>query len=161
MIGNIGYERRLQALERRAREIGYGVPNTAASWTPNFGGSGTPGTFTYGAQSGRYVRVGDLCFIEGIVQITAITVAPTGNMRIWGMPFTAVAINSGISFVYISNFNYTAAALQVTGVIQVGNSYADLYESFDNAGAVAVPAANFTNASCNMQFFGMYQIAGS
>jgi hypothetical protein len=35
MIGNIGYERRLQALERRAREIGYGVPEKAQSFTPS------------------------------------------------------------------------------------------------------------------------------
>jgi hypothetical protein len=34
MIGNMGYERRLQALERRAREIGYGVPGLWSAWTP-------------------------------------------------------------------------------------------------------------------------------
>ncbi len=160
MIGNIGYERRLQALERRAREIGYGVPNPAASWTPTFIGSGTPGTFTYASQSGRYVRVGDFCFITGVVAISAIPVAPTGNVRIGGLPYAAIA-NSAISFGYINNFNYSAGALQLTGLIGGGTNYILLFESFDNALAVEVPSANFINTGCNMQFFGMYQVSGS
>jgi len=131
------------------------------SWTPGFVGTGTAGTFTYFSQFGRYVRMGDLCFFNGVVAISAITVAPTGNMRISGLPFTASNTgNAGASFSFIGNFNYTAAALQLTGAIVAATNYISLYESFDNAAAVAAPAANFTNAACNLQFHGFYQVAG-
>jgi len=163
MIGNIGYELRLQALELKARSIGSGAPSPETSWTPFFfGDGGTAGTFTYASQVGRYTRMGQLCFIHGVVAISAITVAPTGTMYIAGIPFDAAAtINSGVAFTYISNFNYAAGALQLTGAIVASGNTIKLFESFDNAIAVAVPAANFTNASCNIQFFGMYQVSGS
>lgn len=164
MIGNIGYERRLQALERRAREIGYGVPTPSMPWTPFFfGDGGVGGTFTYSSQAGRYRRIGDICIVNGMVAISAIAVAPTGSMHIAGLPFTAASsgVNSGASFTFIYNFNYSVNAMDLSGVIlSAGNTIA-LYESFDNAAAVAVPAANFTNVNCNLQFFGMYQVAGS
>ena len=64
------------------------------AWTPALAGSGTAGTFTYSVQTGDYVRLGNTCFVRGRVRITAITVAPTGNLQITGLPFTSEAIGA-------------------------------------------------------------------
>lgn len=165
-FANLGYERRLQALERFMREIrgDHGAISIAA-WTPFFfGDGGTGGTFTYTAQTGRYTTIGGYCFIQGVVAISAIAVAPTGSMRIAGIPFTAANVantNGGISFSFIHNFNYAANAVQLTGVAISNENTISLYEAFDNGAAVAAPAANFTNTGCNIQFVGFYQIAGA
>lgn len=150
----LSLERKLQDLQSRARGIAWGV------WTPAFfGDGGTPGTFTYTAQVGRYTRLGNLCILQGIVAISAITVAPTGNMRIANLPLTINSvINGGVYFTYIGGFNYTAGATELLGAAVVTGNTISLYEAFDNAGAVAVPAANFTNPTCNLQFTGFYLV---
>lgn len=150
----VALEKKLQDLQTRARGTRWGV------WTPAyFGDGGTPGTFTYTAQVGRYTTLGSLCIIQGIVAISAITVAPTGNMRIANLPATVNSvINGGVFFTYIGGFNYSAAAVELTGATVASGNTISLYEVFDNAGAVPVPSANFTNAACNLQFTGFYLI---
>lgn len=89
--------RRLDALERRDRDRrGVELPLTASgTWTPVLEGSGTAGSFTYTVQAGTYTRVGDVVFFRLRVQISAITVAPTGNLQISGLPLTSVTIGGG------------------------------------------------------------------
>jgi len=131
---------------------------TEGAWTPEFAGTGTAGVFTYSNQSGRFMRYGSFCFFMGFITITAIITPPVGNMLITGLPFTAGVGGYGVSWTFISNFNYTAAALQLCGRITAAANYITLTESFDNIAAVAVPAANFTNATCSLGFTGFYQI---
>lgn len=69
MIGNIGYERRLQALERRAREISYGVPGIWSAWTPVLGQNGVVTSTPDGAC--RYCRIGNLVIASFRIVATA------------------------------------------------------------------------------------------
>lgn len=139
----------------------YPISPEIGTWTPAFAGSGTAGTFTYtAATAAYYTKIGNLVWFGGRVTISAISVAPTTNMRITGLPFTAKSdtVNSGaITFGFISNLDFSANAIQLTGVVVGGQSYIDLYEVFDNAAAVAYPAANFTNAACSIIFSGWYR----
>ena len=135
------------------------------TWTPEFAGSGTPGTFGHAAnsQKGYYVRQGNIAHIFGYLVINAITVAPTGVMAITGLPFaanSATNYRAGVDWGIIDNFNYTGAttAIQLTGVIVASGTSILLFESFDNGATVQVPAANFTNANCNLQFSATYLI---
>ncbi len=129
-----------------------------STWTPAYTGTLTAGTFTYVAQRGVYTRVGRLVYVYGRVVISAITGAPTGNITITGLPFVAEATHQHpVTFGYINQFNYAAGAMQLTGVVGAGDDVIALYESFDNGGAVAVPAANFTNAACDLIFSGVYR----
>jgi len=157
----LDHEKRIRELERsladlatRARDMRWGT------WQPAyFGDGGTPGTFTYAARQGYYTRIGSLCIIQGVLQISAITVAPTGNMRISNLPLTVgSSINGGVFFSFIANFNYSVNAVELNGAIVAGGNTISLYEAFDNAAAVPVPSANFTNANCNLQFTGFYQV---
>lgn len=134
------------------------------TWTPVLVGTTGAGTYTYVTQVGRYTRIGNIARIEGHINISAITGAPTGNMTITGLPFTSVNVlgtSGGVSFQFISQLKYTAASLQLLGLISVATSAIALYEVFTNAVAVAYPAANFTNAACNLVFQGTYQVSGS
>lgn len=143
--------RRLAALESKTRDVTH-------TWTPEFKGSTIAGVFTYTNQVGRAYVLGPLVFVQGVVAISAIGTAPTGVMSIAGLPLLVnTVLNGGVTFTYVSNFNYTAAALLLFGTIAAGGTAIDLKESFDNAAEANVPAANFTNVNCNLQFFGMYQ----
>jgi hypothetical protein len=128
------------------------------TFTPIFIGTGTAGTFTYTAQLGFYFKIGGMVFFWLRVTISAITVAPTGNMQINGLPFAAAATyHAPVSFGYINNFKNTALAIQLVGFVAAGASAIPLYESFTNGAAVQVPAANFTNAACDLMISGFYK----
>lgn len=169
---------RLRALELRLEALGgHGVPNQNTStgsnvvfnqmlvgdrgtWTPAFAGTGTAGVFTYTNQDGYYYNISNMLFVFGRILISAIGTPPTGNMRITGLPYVSNATYyGGLAFTWISNFNYTAAALALTANTGLSQQYFDLVETFDNAVRVSAPAANFTNAACELRFFGRVPLA--
>lgn len=159
-----GILRRLNALETRLEREKSEVPIVqTGTWTPAFAGLTTPGTFTYTSfRYGYWRRLGSVVHLSGAVQISAIPVAPTGNMAITGLPFTSVNLTgyrAGVDWAPIDNFNYAAGAMQLVGVIIENSAIIQLGESFDNAALVASPAANFTNVNCNLQFSVTYFIA--
>lgn len=134
---------------------------TTGSWTPAFTGTGVAGTFTYVNQIGRYTRISNQVVIHASIQISAITVAPTVNMTITGLPIASANVanlNYSLTFGYIDNFNYTNTAFDLTAAVAPNTTVINLYESFDNAAIAAVPAANFTNANCWLMLSGVYQI---
>jgi hypothetical protein len=59
------------------------------TWTPVIRGGTTSGTYTYEAArtGGRYVKVGNVVTISGVVRINTITSAGTGYLQIGGFPF--------------------------------------------------------------------------
>lgn len=159
-FSNLGYERRLQALERFMREIRGDRGATAlTAWTPAFAGSSTAGTFTYTIQTGLYCLVGNVCFVSLHLQISAITVAPVGNMRITGLPVTAAnvtSLNPAISPSFYTNINLSANCVQLCGQINPADTIIRLTETFDNAASADFPAASFTNATERIAMSGFY-----
>lgn len=166
---------RLDALERKIGKASIvSVPNQNLSetsdvtfnsilvglrgaWTPTFSGSTTAGVFTYTLQVGQYFVLSNNILLYGQIGISAIGTPPTGSMRIGGLPFMSNATHIGsLTFSRISNINYTAAALQLTALVNTNGQIASLWETFDNGGVVAYPAANFTNAAAQIFFTGMY-----
>lgn len=134
-------------------------PDNIGTWTPVFAGTGTAGVFTYTAQVGRYTRLGDQVHVHANIAISAITTPPTGTMRITGLPFTSAAgLQYSVRFGYVANFNYAAGAIDLTALVSPAQAYIDLYESFDNAAAQSAPAANFTNAACQLLLSAVYQV---
>lgn len=155
--------RRILALETQLERAGQQLSTfaTTGSWTPAFVGTGTAGTFTYVNQIGRYTRISNQVVIHASIRISAIAVAPVGNMTITGLPLTSANVtnlNYSLTFGYIDNFNYAANAIDLLAVVAPNTTVINLYESFDNAAIAAVPAANFTNANCWLMLSGVYQI---
>lgn len=151
-------KQRLAELETRPR-----IGSQRGTFTPTFAGTTIAGTFTYAVQRGVYRRYGDLVFVMAQCVITAITVAPTGNMVIADLPFVAgdggvagtlFAMTLGV----VSAVDYPASAVELTAFIQNGQDEAQLFYTRDNAGTVAYPAASFTNANANIMLSGWYPL---
>lgn len=141
----------------------YSISPANGTWTPTFFGTSTAGTFTYDSSNtiGYYTRLGNMVFVTARVTISAISVAPVGTMRIGGLPFTVradSANNVPAYFGNITNLDYSATAIELIGFFISGTTTIDLRESFDNAAAVAFPAAQFTNAACGIMVGGWYRV---
>lgn len=139
------------------------VPQFATgTFVPTFAGSTIAGTFTYLAagQKGFYTRIGNQVLIHAYIQISAIGVAPTGNMRIGGLPFASanVGLDFSITLGFVSNINMSANIIQLTAIALLNTAQIGLFEVFDNAATTAFPAANFTNANAAIELSGAYQI---
>jgi hypothetical protein len=136
-------------------------PGVVGTWTPTFVGSTIAGTFTYATQSGRYQRVGRRVYFEFDVAISAITVAPTGNMRIAGLPIVsgAAAGLGPVTLGFISNIALPAGKTQITALVPpVSLSYINLYTFQSNTGGAFYPATSFTNANCELIGGGWYEV---
>lgn len=107
------------------------------TWTPVLKGTGTAGTFTYTVQTGRYIKFNKWIIATGRIDISAISVAPTGNMRIGGLPFTvlnSVAIGT-VDIGLLSAYNLGATTAFLTGMPANNTTDIAFFETIDNAGA--------------------------
>jgi hypothetical protein len=134
------------------------------SFTPTLVGSGTAGTFTYVANVNvvEWTRIGNRVFFNGRVQISAIGVAPVGNMTIDGWPFAAVAdtnmaIAGGAGMIAWSA-NIVAGYTEVAGQFANGSSAMTLIESGDNLGLATVQGGEII-ATSQFRFQGNYRVA--
>lgn len=155
--------RRIAALEKtlaalQTREY---TPLTGAWPTdPELVGSGTAGSFTYADTGAEYTRIGNRCFFNGRCRVTATAVAPTGNLAITGLPFTAEASESVIAggCVFIQwNFNVAAGYTQVEGQILNGATSISIIRSGDNV-APAVVQGSEALTTFDLQFWGSYRV---
>lgn len=127
------------------------------TWTPTMLGSGTAGTPTYGAQVGRYTRIGETVFVEGRVTWNAHT--GTGNMVIGGLPFTVANVGNLVQYLalYPAVFTATAFTNPYCFIRLVGGGTTGTPSSFNNAtGAVAAQALP---GSGDITAIGTYRIA--
>lgn len=148
--------RRVEQLEQVERLL-----TTRNTFTPSIAGSGTAGTFTYLSQYGSYYRHGPTCHVQIYLEVSAVSVAPTGELRVTGLPFTAAAFNprafAAMTIGYLSSFNLSANCVQLTAYVQAGSTYIRLMEAFDNAATAAFPAASFQASGIVLS--GAYEVA--
>lgn len=153
--------RRLEHIETLSR-----IPYGTGTWAPVLVGSGTAGTFTYAASTaGTYTRMGNTIHVRGRVAITVVTVAPTGNLSVRGLPRTSATVTSGtaggVACVYWGKVNIGGGAkVYLAGWIQSASTQIDLAVS-DSAGGAAVfltGAAAGIAANSDLVFWGSYQI---
>lgn len=118
-----------------------------STFTPAFTGSGTAGSFTYSAQRGNYIKLFNYCFFHIYLEVSAVSVAPTTDLNITGLPFTSASgANgglSGCSIGYINSFNLSASKIMLTAYVEAGQTLIRLMEVQDNAATTRFPAASF------------------
>lgn len=62
-------------------------------WTPTLVGLTIAGTFVYAATTkGLWTRIGNTVFIRGRITLTSVSVNPTGNLTIQGLPLLPATI---------------------------------------------------------------------
>lgn len=138
------------------------------TFTPSLTGAGTPGTFTYtaGVRSINWTRIGNRVLFNGRIQITAITVAPTGAMSITGFPSTITAANTTFGAPGGADFGIWTINLPA-GYTQVSGQFIDSATSFllirsgDNVTPTNVDGAEIAlvGGVADFRFKGMYQVA--
>jgi len=166
--------RRLQADDARLRqtetkEVPGGIPGftsfyATGSFVPTLVGAGTAGTFTYVANVNlvEWSRIGNRVFFNGRVQISAIGVAPVGNMSINGWPYPAVA-DTNMAIAGTGNMsgwvaNIPAGYTQVGGQFTNGLSTMTLFDSGDNLALNVMQGAEIIATSA-FRFSGQYRVA--
>jgi len=159
-------DRRLTQTE--TKEVPGGIPGftsfyATGSFVPTWVGSTIAGTFTYTAASTlvEWARIGNRVFFNGRIVISAITVAPTGNLQVAGWPFAGVsdanmAIAGGGTFIFW-NMNVAAGYTQVELQFANGTSLAVVTRNGDNVAPSAVAGGELNVGDC--RFEGQYRVA--
>lgn len=123
---------------------------TATPWTPvlTFGGGST--LITYAVQTGFYLRIGNLVFVEMEILLTSKGTS-TGDAVITGLPLP-VAINSFMNSRWAL---ITFDATYTTAITAVSLSSAFLQQVGNNNAFIALKDTNFSD-NTNIFFSGMY-----
>lgn len=140
----------------------------AGQWTPILLGGGTAGTFTYDTANtaAEYQVDGDLCHISGRLRITAVAIAPTGNLVIAGLPLTPTAppINTGVCGVVElatwTGLTFPAGYVSVIGLIEPAAANIALIRNGSGQGAARVQGGEvgLIAAQIDFRFAGSYRL---
>lgn len=130
------------------------------TWTPAFIGTTIAGTFTYTTRIGRYRRIDDMVWIVGRVRISAISVNPTGNIQISGLPYTVNASVNGVGTIgYYGNVPVpTNGNGDLSLIATSSGTVLALYFKRTISGFSLYPAASFTDAAADIIFSVVYTV---
>lgn len=166
---NLAMQRQIQGLQNTLEVLrkSDAVLYATGTWTPTLIGLTIAGTFTYAATTaGNYTRLGNTVLLRGRINITTVTVAPTGNLTIQGLPITPATVTSGmagsITCTYWSVYGLGGGAnVYLAGWIQsAATNRIDLAVSQNGGGAAAFltgAVAAVANGS-DILFAGQYQV---
>ena len=90
------------------------------TWTPTVIGSATAGTATYGAQIGRYTKIGNRVYVNLTVSYSGGT--GTGNLQISGLPFASNSTTNNFQTLSIYAGSLTLSLLQIPVPLISANS---------------------------------------
>lgn len=152
-----------EVVERPGNISGFTSLYETGSFSPTWVGSTIAGTFTYTAASTlvEWSRIGDRVFFNGRIVISAIGVAPTGNLQIAGFPYAGVALSTmaiaGGANIFFWNLNVAAGYTHVAGQIANGASVLLLIRNGDNIAAQPVLGGELVVG--DNRFEGHYRVA--
>jgi hypothetical protein len=121
------------------------------SWTPALT---TPGTATYTAQTGRYIKIGKFVWVQGNLQIN--TIGTGAGAQVSGLPYLIGAVLCPITFGYFSGL--VPSVVYLSGYI---NASQDI-TTFTTLGAAGVTVNNgvvILTSGTNIYFSAWYQAA--
>jgi hypothetical protein len=117
------------------------------SWTPSVGG-----TATYTAQSGRYTKIGNKVFIEGIITINTIGTGSVGDIS--GLPFTTNA-SSPLGSISVGYYSVSATSITyISATLALGQNNINLRVAGNAGGSMG--AVTFFQNSASIYFTGQY-----
>ena len=97
------------------------------TWTPTIGGSTTNPSVTYGAQDGRYIKIGSLVWCYVRITTTARS-GGTGDFQIKGLPFTPASEYPGGMTGAYSNITQSANSTGLSLRVQANTNNVLLFE---------------------------------
>jgi hypothetical protein len=120
------------------------------TWTPVLQGSSTAGTYVYDTDrtAGVYRKVGNLVQVWGVYRVSSVTSAGTGDARIYGLPFSALAVTGSWARIPGLLRMQTGPTLANNGlfVFAEATTYLGMgLQAVDNWSAIAVTDADFVD----------------
>ena len=114
-----------------------GVPG---AFDPTLYGSTTDGSLTYTTQYGFYEIVGKRVNIDARIVINAVSTAPTGNLRLGGLPVEVANSTNyrGVLNVFTSGVNWGTGKTQVVGYANGNTRSIEFFAMQNNASFAAV-----------------------
>ena len=122
--------------------LGDGVNDTAANtlddyeegtFTPEYAGATTAGTYTYATRTGHYTKVGDM--VNATIKMTNITDSTegSGEINITGLPFTSENDGSFVcGSVVLDNFNTATGTVSLAVRLEANSTAMDIRETRDS-----------------------------
>ena len=153
-----------RVVERPGGVTGFDTFFAIGTWTPSLKGTTIAGTFTYTNQQGHYTRIGDLVSAFGRVTISAIAVAPTGNLRIAGLPITPTTLSEGkAGTTHVNDWNgitFGAGYTYMGGWVVNATAEIALTESGSNIADIFLPAAGLVlvGGTSELNFTATYRV---
>lgn len=126
------------------------------SWTPGFEFSGGSTGLTISSQSGSYTRIGDLCFFNAVVALSAKG-SSTGTARMTNFPFTAAA-PFGPCSIQFDNVTYQLLRNTVGAVMVNGGTVMTFRNYGDNVAEGTITDTSINN-NTSIRVRGFYWIA--
>ncbi len=110
------------------------------TWTPVLAGGTTAGSQTYfGAYTqGRYVKVGNIVMVSGIINLTAFDSATNGGMTITGLPFTASSGTNNSTAGFLANYKEVAAGASLQLGLSLPNAQSKLDIKASNSSGAGI-----------------------
>jgi hypothetical protein len=157
------------ALQFPATAIASGNVNTLddyeeGTWTPGIGDNGLDGSGegqVYGAQTGRYTKIGQRLFVQGYVEINSLgTLTTSEGARITGLPFASVNVSNVIAAIscgIAGSLAMPASNQSVTGFLQANESVFTLRLWDTSTGNTALLVSE-VSAGGTLGFSGSYEV---
>lgn len=103
-------------------------------WTPTIVGSTTNPTVTYSSQTGKYTKIGRVCYIMCVVLMSSYS-GGSGRVLVTGLPFTAGANgigNGALSNTLVSYMDMPAGYSYITNYVDPSTTNFNWLQSGDN-----------------------------
>jgi len=123
------------------------------TWTPVFLGGGSNPTVSYSTQEGRYTKIGNLVYVQAYALVNT-TSGGSGNLRLGGLPFTAVNASSrGFASIALTNIEST---IVVTQLIDPNSTFSILRKG--NQPPAEIQVSDLANGEY-LWYSGVYQVS--
>lgn len=141
----------------------YTLTLASGTFTPVLRGATTAGTFTYSTQSGYWERLGPLVLLALRVTVTAVSVAPVGNLRIIGISALPAPVSEtpfSFAATLVNNVDLPASRFDLSGRVITESSELriEIRDKGDNAAATQY-ASTLVAANWDLSFQGWYVTA--
>jgi hypothetical protein len=148
-----------QIQSNSAREVyrytggGWEIFYQEGTWTPYIYGSSVAGSHTYSVQTGRFRKIGSICFACGYVLISSKDASMSGSARMGGLPITV----SSDTFSSCSAWAHSLATDMPRFSAMFNNNSTDviLFKHATNAASTYVDSADIASGS-NLHISGSY-----
>jgi len=154
--------RETEVKERSGHIPGFTSFYATGTFTPQYEGFATAGTWTYSVQSGFYTRIGNRCSFNLSLTATARTVVPAGAALISHLPFTSDATansHSPVTLDTIDSITLSGTIVQLTARIPPGKTYIEFIEVLGTGpSAAAQLAATGFSATATVRVSGQYMV---